>query len=817
MIQRIKKHFLKLHNNNDGVSIVTAIIAIGFVLMLISILMSSTVMNFKMRNMNVYGKDSFYSAEQVLDELEVGLEQVVQDSLSQAYISVLTKYNDEDMTASAKNEKVKAEFYENIGKRIGLDGSTKQYVAMAVNNSADNPVGLYTLLKESTRWHEGTSGQDGVNDAYGAFLRGYDNKTAASAEAADSVYVGDMIMTNTDGIYLKNLVVYYRDENGFVSTIKTDIHLIYPDFAFSNPNMPQIGKYSFITDTALEQEHKGVTKSQAYTVSITGSSYAFAIDTIGTKLNYAFLKANDNVHVVATEINIKNGSINTVEDTELWVGDINVESSNVNLNGYSYVADDLNIKGKDCYVTLAGYYYGYGNSTAENGAYSSSAILVNGVNTTLDLQYVKKLILAGRAFVDINANSYKKDAADDADKTSGKKTNRNKVATTPKSAVTMYYTGESISAKSNQLVYLVPSECIAVDEDNNSIYNGNPLTLEQYNSIELNGYTEVALNKEVAKLGAAGNTLGEYLDLEEPVKRVFVRTHDDTDTLVYFYMNFASEEAANLYFLKYYGINYDSVDKYMSLYISAIKLPETGATMKLSFAGNVFNDIVEDGEDKREVPGYIKAVDSANTTISEAFAEDYEYYISRFESYCTILSPTMDDKVEGPFYTYTTRNKKNGYGPAVPVLFEHIVNEESFKEIADDTSTFKDAKNTRVLLLHGATVDTVKQIDLHSYPDVNLIIADCGVEFTGGNKFEGCIIAKGKIKVPSSNFDFVANQKKVDECLNLLSEDQVYYVYEVFMDANELKYLSETDNNSGDYRIQDLVVFENWTKNVEIN
>ena len=76
----------KFYKDNGGMSIVTVIVAIGMVLLMVNILLLTSTVNFKMRNMNVYSKDSFYSAEQVLDEIEVGLQQLVSDGLSQAYI-----------------------------------------------------------------------------------------------------------------------------------------------------------------------------------------------------------------------------------------------------------------------------------------------------------------------------------------------------------------------------------------------------------------------------------------------------------------------------------------------------------------------------------------------------------------------------------------------------------------------------------------------------------------------------------------------------------------------------------------------------------
>ena len=87
----------KLHAfNNRGASLITVIITIGFVAILISILMMTSLINFKMKRVNAYAKDTFYSAEQVLDEINIGLQRYISDSLSSAYVDVMENYTDYD-------------------------------------------------------------------------------------------------------------------------------------------------------------------------------------------------------------------------------------------------------------------------------------------------------------------------------------------------------------------------------------------------------------------------------------------------------------------------------------------------------------------------------------------------------------------------------------------------------------------------------------------------------------------------------------------------------------------------------------------------
>ena len=70
--------------DNRGASLVTVLITIGFVGVLLSMVLMITLVNFKMKRVNAYAKDTFYSAEQVLDEINIGLQRYVSDSLTAA-------------------------------------------------------------------------------------------------------------------------------------------------------------------------------------------------------------------------------------------------------------------------------------------------------------------------------------------------------------------------------------------------------------------------------------------------------------------------------------------------------------------------------------------------------------------------------------------------------------------------------------------------------------------------------------------------------------------------------------------------------------
>lgn len=848
-----KRLCAKLHKDNKGMSIVTVIVAIGFALVLVNALLLTSTINYKMRNVNVYSKDSFYSAEQVLDEIYVGLQQIVSDGISSSYMKVLANYDAGTMSTAEKNELVKSYFYQHVENELAVkSGSGFSYIAMPadaanlkVNHSTAEAAGvsegLYGLLKESTRWHD--EGGD-ASKAYGAFLRASAHMTLPDGSEA---FVGPMLESNKDGIYLRDLYIYYRDSNGFVSTIKTDIHLVYPEFSFDNTDIPEISKYCFITDTKLSEKHTGTTRTGAFNTKISGDAYAYSLEASGTNFDFTAPTGVSNLAVIGSEASITNGGIQTHNTSEFWAADIVAKSSDISLEGNTYLQDDINIKGRNSNLKIMGNYTGYGNNI--DGASNSSAILVNGVDTTIDLQYVNKFSLAGRAFVSFT-NSTTKAKAD------GTKAKIDVDSNDTDKKTLDIYTGSSIGVKSDQLMYLVPAECLGVrlvDDgtgklvEGNSIYGHNPLTTSEHNDIatkiSANQAVLVDVNTPVAKLG--GDTLGQYLKDGDAVQAVHIRTAAaDAQSLIYYYMKFRDEDAANLFFAKYYGLNKASVNQYMEKYLKAIDLPTTGnVALKVSVAGNIVSDNSASAADAfgsaagtRDTAGYIKGKNGYDS-ISESLQMEFDNYSKQFEGYSTKLSSDLQT------ISSTISFNREGDNKA---LFRNLVDIESLKEVTGGgKAEIKDSDgNLRAVLVYDETAaELVTKIDeasttaeyetavknlndhlaAHAYTapggKCNLIITNGSVNMSG-SEFTGTVLAMGEIVVPGSgNYTFTADSKKVDECMFLTTDDGVYSVSDVFRDALDLTSAAKIDASGdiSDIKMTDLVALENWTKNVDVD
>ena len=371
---------------DSGMSIVTVIVAVGFVAILVSTIMLASVVNFKMKSVNVYAKESFYSAEQALDEINVGLQIVASDAMSDAYKQIMTTYAKDGLSPKEKEAKFKDAYYVNIKKKLcNLTGPDTYedgvYLLQPKDDSTPLDNTLYGLLKESTRWHKNDTDPD---KSYGTFLRPVADIPSASAT---DYYTGRLVTYNDTGIVLEGVRVFYKDPTGYISVIETDIRLAYPKVVFADADMPDINNYAFITDTALVQT--GGVGSYA-TTTIKGNSFAYAIDSVGVEYDMQpGMDTKTDLHLVATDFNLKSGNLKTNEKSSLWAGNILLDSSDADIAGHNFVLNDLNLKGKGSDVKIKDYYTGFGNRIDNSGA--SSAILINGTKSTLDLSKVSNL------------------------------------------------------------------------------------------------------------------------------------------------------------------------------------------------------------------------------------------------------------------------------------------------------------------------------------------------------------------------------------------------------------------------------------------
>jgi len=693
-----------------------------------------------MKRVNVYAKDTFYSAEQVLDEINIGLQRYVSDSMSAAYMDVMQNYS--QYSVEKKRMVMQTNYYENLWEKLEAPGSGHKFYDINV---------LEGFLKDSTKWPEGAG-----DDGYGAIVRALKSDGSLAMEGTMETY--------DTGIVLKGLRVYYKDSKDFVSVIETDIRLTYPELDFAATTaLPDIASHVIIADEGMIIDGNGG-------LAMEGNFYADSISYTGTDQasRKPITHTGDGRIVIKHDLYLKNANFSNEKTGSLWAEGIETNGSTLKLQGETLMADDLNINGNMSDITLSGIYNGFGSSIDDPE--KSSAILINGVNSKLDLSGIEKITLAGHAYV---APVGEGESSENV------------------------YTGESIAVKSNQLMYLIPPECIGVDNTTGeSLYRKNPLTSEEYNNIQdTSRYTEVSLDVEVTKLNG---TLTEYITKVNGVaqpEKVFVQTTGG-QPLVYYYMKFPDEETANRYFALYYKSNKDTFDNYIKTYVKELKFPTTATVTRIKLAANgVYGDGTE---------GFTmlpQTVESAATQL----ADNQQRYQERFTALCTKLTDNFLELTK--VHAAAGEDKK--------VVFDNLVDEDKLKtyiQAGSGTTTLKIQGDFGDVIL---TTEPEFVLNQEEYANVHLVISTGNVTIDV-DKFDGTVFADGTISITGRVQELKTNNEAVGAMLRYYQEmnGQNVMVAQVLRDGTEFVFAIEDaeDTEETIKSLADLIVYENWKK-----
>ena len=737
--------FFKL--NNRGASLVTVIIVIGFIGILAGVVMMTSLINFKMKRVNVYAKDTFYSAEQVLDEINIGLQRYISDSISAAYTDVMQNYS--EYSVEKKRSVVQTNYYERMWDKLQAEGTNQKYDVSVLEG----------FLKDSTLW------RGDADTGYGAIVRAID--------ADGDLSMTGLMSTYDTGIVLKDLRVYYKDSKGFVSVIQTDIRLTYPEMDFASTTaLPDVASYGVIADNGLVTAGNGP-------IDMEGNFYvdSFASEGTNPESRKAINHTGEGKVVVKHDMMLKNASFTNEETGTVWADGIETVGGSINLSGETLLADDLNVRGDKSVITLSGIYNGFGSSIKD--ADKSSAILINGTNSSLDLSGIEKITLAGHAYVGTKNNT----EPEESEEEETEQVNANDV-----------FTGESIAVKSNQLMYMIPAECIGVDSTTGkSVFNKNPLTTEEYQTIKNNPdrYTEVSLDVTVRKLGS---TLTDYITKINGVAQpevVFVPTSGTP--LVYYYMKFDNEEAANRYFALYYNSNKETYDRYISSYVNLLKFPTTATVTRIKMAANgVYGD---------EENGYYMlpyTVEGASTQL----ADNQVQYQERFTALCTKLTENYAELTG-----LSQAPDKNSQ-----VLFENLVNPDELSAYiagAGGGATVElEGERGKVILTKEESMSLID-------PNVHLVISTGNVKIDVHN-FTGTVFANGTVTASENVQSIKADPETVNAMLRYYKEigGQNVMVAQVLRDANDYMFAIQDaeDTERTTTTMADLIVYENWKK-----
>lgn len=532
---------------NSGSSIVIVIIAMAMIGILATTLLWMSYINYKIKVNDIRNKNSFYSAETVMEQIMAGLQKETSDAVAVAYQEVLSNWEELDSESNR------------------YSSFASMYLDTLVKHLRDSEKGDGYYSRDILEGYVDTTIWGNVNKT--AWNNGTDETDASKAKAPV------MELVNGNSLILRNVFVSYMDGDR-LSIVSTDLCLDVPEIVFT-----QSGSIDDLYDYLLIG-NQGISLTQGSgQVTGDGSIYAGTDDKGkgGIIINPASsLAINNGRYVISKgEIDVVGpGAGFIVRDAKetgssVYAKSLDLQSGTISLDSKTYIANDLTLSGNGSRATLTKEYYGYGTSMATGlegdptDQENSSAIIINGQNSTVDMSGVNTLMLAGRAYIGTNTTKEELDqnaaaAVEDA----GKKNEK---------AVLM---GESITVKGGQIAYLVPTECLGV-YNGETIIGQNPLTQDQATKMQAykdqygTDFKEVDFTHPVSRLG--GQSLASFgvadMDHIRKVSTQYVGGGTESKSLTYYYLVMNADNAAK-YYQTYYlnGSNKESIDHYFKKY-----------------------------------------------------------------------------------------------------------------------------------------------------------------------------------------------------------------------------------------------------------
>ena len=447
-----------LIEDNHGSTLITVIVAIGFVTMLVAIILGTTLVNMRMKGVDKRNKDNFYYAEKALNDIYTEIGQQVQNQAAAAYetafISVGRSITEDLGTKNEDGSDVGEETFDFETSEKAQEYYKKKFVA-------GMSTWLNAIVKDSSTKESSQ-------------LEGYISKASGkeymvTVGSAVNEYYDD---TNTKicGVRLQDVSVTCIDTAmSEQSVIATDIVVYIPELNFLETNA-EVSDYSVIANSGMVANGNVTISGNVYvgTNSDNEATSGLHINAGETSLDSDRVISKGNIYVGSGKTETLSAKLTIGNDdhtTDLWVDSIKTvkgstipayDASNINADGdytikldaNTYVLNDLELNCNNSKVVVSGNYYGYndgGLATGETHSLDStgtkhtdsSAVIVNGNGANLSMRDVSNFVLMGKAYIE--------PVIKNADGTSTK--TGDEIAT-----------AEGVALKTNQQLYLVPTD-----------------------------------------------------------------------------------------------------------------------------------------------------------------------------------------------------------------------------------------------------------------------------------------------------------------------------------------------------------------------
>lgn len=739
--------------DREGSSLISVVIGVLFLAAIGIIVL--TVANQYMISVNVdhNSANNFYDAEAILEEVKTGLLEYAGDASEEAYRYVLENYS--------KDKDTKREVF------------SRKYLTLLATKLLSPESGVF-------EWSE-----DKIGKAQPASIQKL--KALSKVPEAVTLKKGSSELAfvirrdTTTGEYtlvIRNMMINYTNEIDYRTSIQTDLCMAVPDYSLEgNSTFDEMKDYISISDDTLavaDFRTGNTIQGNVYT----GNEKQGILLNQGSGADF-----KSSMIISRGDLEIHNGAkVSLTGETgngDLYLQNIHLTgnadsnlSTELTMHENAYIANDLNIETNQSRVTLGGKYYGYSyNEKNEADASStvssdySSAILVNGRNTTIKADGLKSLVLAGRAFV----------SREKADSTK---------------TVSDIMMGESIAVKSNQLAYLVPDEYIVSQTGNTDEYS-NPVFKDDVEKVKID-------------VDGLKSRYGKYLvDSDEP----YEKNYNNDIGYVYFYLKFKNENAANEYFKKYYAgtetdedgdeiTNKDELRERGKVYISnedlGIKFDQTLYLL----AGNVMNNYYGADGANLQTANYFGPGQTPNSYLLDEGIRMGQNYVGRQLGLTPAKNSTgamrlpLKDEDGNPIETE-------------PLVSSTILDFDNaaFNEKVPGTITVKGEDDTKVK-------DAVICISKGNYTVTGkmkgLLIVNGDVTIKNESSFTGLILATGKVTVDSANVKLVSDMVTVGKLFDYIRTDED--LIPLFRDLN-----GTLKNQPGN--LAECISYQNWIRN----
>ncbi len=821
--------FLRLKKalkDHSGSGMVVVLVTSFFIILLATTLLYAVLSSYYVRSSERRSNTNFDSADAGMDQIRAGLQEAVSDAVGEGYDYVLKNYSNGSPADLFKNEYLNAlhNWSKNVNTATGMKNQN-------LFNTASDRVSDYNI--------------DVLNSFLGKKVSGASYELTSVNPGSSGSGWGQATEDDDGNIVLKGIHLKFINK-GYETNITSDISLAMPDTgSMSSLNDANLNEYVIVADKGLNiqspspceidghmytgevnigRQNQGDAKGSLVINSgeslIVGQTKEFRSDgtvegtTTGSVNLFGRMKYENNSIIGNSEpdpgLTMNNGST-------LWAHDINVAGSSFNMeksdSSKVYVADDLDI-GRNAKVKLSGSYTGFGSEDnvskpTDAKAGSSSSILFSstskGDKSKLDLTDLKNLTLAGRSFVELNKKN-----------------------TLSSNEVGM---GSSITARNEQLCYLIPSDLMGDPYTNPAVVNtstgadGKISVVNGTTSMSLAAYIDSlkdAIKNNLKPDGSSELIYNCGITDKSNIKVLAYPVNGQSQYVLYAFMDFPTRADANKYFKSLFESNGSKISDYISQYVNLET--NTGSTTVMDTAGTSLEYTGSDlavGQSSDQ-----KAADPNNKTPLTS-PDTFKNLSTTYDLYSnSMTTKTVEDTT--PFNYYIDIDRLNAL----------LDPDGSSKYKFSDGTNYRDgniqvdavdAKGNKIEVPisaiqtqseHGRRC-TYRELSYYSQSNYSLIVAKGDYTMHGSDKQHifivdgnvyidnhdvrhGLIMCTGKIYA-NSDFKF-----------DVFNDDSMGWTHVTLLQnfgQGIWKGGTSVYDTSGDWTSADLVTYQNWKKN----